>query len=564
MSDQIDNFAPDGGVVDVTGGRVSFVMHYVKIDATEASDDLAIAQLDPKLAVFQLVPLSEQFDALWQGKPGLDGTPSVDENGRSQRDQTIDTVDKAIKDAVSSAFAFTNDIPTTGSLRAFAVKQHLFLSYKIAGCKVTFSVPVALGIDATADLTFDVEILIILGFQDWPHVKPIVSAGIGNLDISAASVAASVIEGLASVLGINIKSLLERVAPPSQSNPKLAQSIETLMQTIERAAVPAGFTSCTPDADGDKRLIHLVLDHPVDPAPQIRPAAVSGDGGLFQPVLGSDRVQVHAGDTVTLIGSNFPPDQATRAGVEWNDTVTGVVTRSELDISVNGAPANRVTVARQRLDTRNVFFATGLPPGTRVDISVRDCDALTCTPFSNTVAVTTSTLNGVDITLESGGVSVALPNSATVDASGAFSASVVVPARTAAGMHRLSAFVGAAFASVSITVLPEVQPVPRQLHQVDPITGQVVGTLVTPNQLVGVHGDGFPPGRATVVIELDTGGGVQLPVADVATDNEGSFTTQFTWPADSTGGAHTITALILNIPPEVGATLDVFVELPPR
>ena len=559
MSDQIDNFAPDGGVVDVTGGRLSFVMHYVKIDATEASDDLAIAQLDPRLAVFQLVPLSDQFDALWQGKPGLDGTPSVDENGKSQRDQTIGTVDKAIEDVVSSAFAFTNDIPTTGSLRAFAVEQHLFLSYKISGCKVTFSVPVALGVDATADLTFDIEILIILGFQDWPQVKPIVSAGVGNLDISAASLAASVTEGLANILGVNIKGLLERVAPPSQSNPKLAQSIATLIQTIENVAVPAGFTSCTPDTDGDNRVIHLVLDHPVDPAPQLRPVTV-GDGGLFQPLLGSDRVQVHAGDTVTLIGRNFPPDQATRAGVEWNDTVTGAVTRSELDISVNGAPANRVQVARQRFDTRNVFFATGLPQGARVDISVRDCDALTCTPFSNTVAVTTSVLTGVDITLESGGVSIALPNSAPVDANGGFSASVVVPTRTAAGIHRLSASVGAAFASVSITVLPEVQPVPRQLHQVDPNTGQVVGTLVTPNQLVGVRGDGFPPGGAIVVIQLNTGRGV----ADVETDAVGSFTTQFNWPADSTGGTHTITALILNIPPEVGATLDFFVELPPH
>ncbi len=563
MSDQIDSFAPDGGVVDVTGGRLSFVLHYVKIDATEATDDLAIAQLDPQLAVFQLTPLSDQFDALWQGKPSLDGTPSVDENGRSQRDQTIAAVDQAIKDAVSSAFAFTNDIPLTGSLRAFAVEQHLFLSYKISPCKVTFSVPVALGIDATADLTFDIELLITLGFQDWPHVKPIVSASVNNLDISAASLAATVIEGLANILGVSIKSLLERVAPPPQSNPKLAQSITTLVQMIENAAVPAGFTSCTPDTEGDARLIHLVLAHPVDPAPQLH-AVTSGDGGFLQPSLGADRVQVHAGDPVNLVGRNFPPDQTMRAGVEWNDTVTGVINRSEVDVSVNGAPANRVTVARQRLDTRNVFFATGLPQGARVDISVRDCDALTCTPFSNTVAVATSVQTGVDVTLESDGVSVALPNSATIDANGGFTASVVVPARTAPGMHRLAASAAAASASVSITVLPDVQPVPRQLRQIDPTTGQVVATLVTPNQLVGVRGDGFPPGRATVVIQLSSGGGPQSSVADVATDAAGSFTTQFNWPSDSTGGPHTITALILNIPPEVGATLDVFVELPPR
>jgi hypothetical protein len=162
------------------------------------------------------------------------------------------------------------------------------------------------------------------------------------------------------------------------------------------------------------------------------------------------------------------------------------------------------------------------------------------------------------------GVSVALPNSAGIDANGAFSAQVVVPAGTAAGLHRLSATVDSTSAGMSITVLPDVQPVPRQFRQIDPNTGQIVSTLVMPNQLVGVRGDGFPPGGFTIIVQVSSTGGAPSGVAHVATDAAGSFMTQFVWPSDSTSGTHTITALILNIPPEVGATLDVFVELSPH
>ena len=567
MADQIDNFAPGGGVVDVTGGKISFVMRYADIGTTAATDHfldiVSGGRLGERLAPLQAKALSELFDDLWQGKPDPDGNPTVDQNGKSLRDQTINTIDKAIKDAISSAFAFTNDISMTGTLRSFAAELHLFLSYKLGGCKVTFSVPIALGIDATVDLTFDIEILIILGFQDWPHVKPIVSVSVNNLDISAASLAATVIEGLANILGVDIKRLLESVAPPGQGSPKLSQSIATLVQTIEDAAVPAGFTSCVPEVDAGNLVIRLVLVHPIDPAPILEPVT-AGDGGFFQPTLAVDRGQVHAGDKIVVTGSNFPSDQATRAGVHWNDTVTGAIAHSDIDVSVNNAPANRVTVPRTRLDNGNVFFATSLPPNARVTFSVRDCDQFTCTPFSNDVAMMTSLANQVDITLEAGGVSVRLPFTGSPDANGAFSGSVTIPPRTAPGLHRLSASVGAASAGIQITVLPDVQPIPRQLHQVDPNTGQIVSTLVTPNQAVAVRGDGFPPGRATVVIQLDFGQGFNSSPADGVTDDAGSFTARFQWPADSPGGTRRITALILAIPPEIGATLDVFVELPPH
>jgi hypothetical protein len=561
MSDMIDNFAPDGGVADVTGGKISFIMRYAEIGASDATEHTDIGQLDPKLALFELVPLSDQFDALWQGKPGIDGKPSVDANGKSQRDLAIATIRKAITDAASSAFAFTNDLPLTGTLRCFAAEQHLFLSYKLPNCKVTFSIPIVLGIDATVDITFDIEMLIILGFQDWPHVKPIVSVAVEHLDASAASVAASVIEGIANVLGVDVKNLLESAAPPPNDNPQLAQSIATVIDLVETTAIPAGFTTCEPEIDADNRIIRLTLNHPVDPAPVLQPVQL-GDGGFFQPSIGLDRGQVHAGERVTVSGSNFPANQATRAGVQWNDTTTGVVNRSELDVSINDAAAERVTVPRTRLDNNNVFFKSPIAPNSKVTFSVRDCDQFTCTPFSNDVVVTSTLVETVDLSLESNGVSVSLPGNATVDANGAFSVQVVIPLGTSPGSHRLTASVDAAEAGASLTVLPDTQPVPLQLHQVDPNTGQVVSTEISLNQRVGVRGDGFPSGRP-IIIQLD--GQVFRPsVADATTDSGGSFTTVFTWPADSAGGTHQIFASVSDSFPEISTSLNVFVMLPPR
>jgi hypothetical protein len=565
MPDQIDQYAPNGGVVDVTGNRLSFIMRYADEGAANVSDHVDIGSLAGSLAVFEIIPLSVQFDNLWQGKPDLKGDPTVDDQGKSLRDQIIIKLDKSIKDAISGAFAFTNDIPMNGTVRAFAADLHLFLSYKIPSCSVNFSVPIALGIDATYVITFELEVLIILGFQDWPHLVPIVAASVNGLDISADNLAADVAQVVKNLFDENIKTLLQLANPPPASNPTLAKSIGAIMDIIESVAVPAGFKSCAPDVDAESRTPRLVLIHPLDPAPTLE-QVTPGDEGFFHPTLGANRLQVHGGDAIMLTGANFPADRASRAGVQWNDTVSGALLRSDVDVSINNAPAKRVAVPRQVADTKNVFFATSLAPKSQVTFSVRDCDKLTCTPFSNTVAVSTDLPSTVGFSLQSGGVSVGLPGSATVDANGAFSSAVTIPNTIQPGVYRLSASVGSAEAGVSITVLPTAQPPARQLQQIDPNTGRIVNTLITPNQLVGVRGDGFPPGRATISIQLDTGAGARFGgiVTSATTDVAGSFTATFNWPSDSTGGAHKITAVIFAIPPQVGATLDVFVELSPR
>lgn len=561
MSDLIDNFAPGGGVADVMGWRLSLVMNFADEGAIRATDHTNIGELNPALFLFQLTALSDQFDAMWQGLPGPDGKASVDANGKSQRDLAGDIIRKAITDRFSSASDFNIDLPMKGHLRSFAAEGKIFLSYKLDGCTAAFKIKVALGLPLHFSITFRLETLIIIDLQNWPAVKTQAAAAVEDLHADSNDEFAVPIKLLLDTFSAQISTLLDGTAPPPRPNPQLAQSIAAVLALLTSSAVPAGFMSCVPDVDEDNHVIRLRLNHPIDRAPVLT-TIDNQSGGLIPASVGLDRTQARAGDRVKVMGSGFPPDNATRAGVQWNDSTTGQVMRSEVDVSIAGEPAQRVTVPRRPMDNANFHFVDALAPDSNVTFSVRNCDKMTCTPFSQDLVVMTAGSGRVDIILEFGGVGVLLSNDALVDVNGAFAAMVVIPPGTAPGLHRLGATVGIGTAATGLTIVPDTQPVSMQLHQIDPATGQVIGTSIMPNGTVAVRGDGFAP-DAEIVVQLD--GQVFVPSVETSTsDGAGSFTATFKWPADSTGGTHRIFASQSNSFPQVSTSLEVFVQLSPH
>jgi hypothetical protein len=235
MGDQIDNFAPGGGVVDITGTSLNLRVNFADSGATQPTDHPALV-LSPKLVAPQTTPLSELFDKRWSDPP-----PS---GGKSVRDLAGDAIRKRILKAVPDAFAFTIDLPNTGTLRSFVQSDVLFLSYKLSNCSVTASKPVFLGLDLTFTARFSIETLIIIDFKSWPDMTPRISTHIEDLKIDADSVLASVVSGIFDILGKDLNSLFP-VGSAGSLDPGLAGMINTLLDDMAKPGVPAGIKSCT-------------------------------------------------------------------------------------------------------------------------------------------------------------------------------------------------------------------------------------------------------------------------------------------------------------------------------
>jgi hypothetical protein len=542
MADVIDNVAPDGTIFDITGTDLSIQVNFVDPGATRPTDHSALV-LSPKLVAPQATPLSDMFNKRWNDPP-----PG---GGKSLRDQAGDRIRLMILQKVPDAFAFTIDLPTSGTLRASAPPADvLFMSYKLGGCSVTASKPVALGADATVTATFGIEILIIIDFRKWPNMTPNISTHVDDLNVKADSALAV----LADFFKIIDLSTVVGDPNPGAADPGLPVVLNQLLLDMTTPGVPAGIQSCVASIDEASKVLTLRLIHAVDAPPFLKSVDDSGGGpSLFHSSIGVDKTQVHDGETVTVDGQDFPPNRANRTGVTWTDTISGNIVRSEIDVSIRNAPANRTTIKRQRFDTANVFFAENLQPGTPVTLSVRDCDSLTCTPFSNVFTVTTGGADTVLLTLEVNNVGISI-GTAPLGATGAFRTSFVVPKGTPAGLHRVSANVDDVNADTAITVLPDVQPLPAQLHQIDPATGRIISSGVFGSDPITLKGDGFQ--AADVAIRLDSVGGQQLATA--AADASGTFRVSFRWPA-FTFGQHTLFAVQ---EPQI-ASLSVFDEKPP-
>jgi hypothetical protein len=140
---------------------------------------------------------------------------------------------------------------------------------------------------------------------------------------------------------------------------------------------------------------------------------------------------------------------------------------------------------------QNEFETPNLTPGATYQIRVRDCDAITCTPWSNWLIATMAGKgsDGVQLYLESGSQANQI-GSATLGGDGTFSALVTIPSTTSPGNYTLQASVGGASQSA-------VSPVHLATHTNS--TGTIANAL-------GAAGGGTPAPRPRV----GTGAGTHL------------------------------------------------------
>lgn len=192
------------------------------------------------------------------------------------------------------------------------------------------------------------------------------------------------------------------------------------------------------------------------------------------------------------------------------------------------------------------YAAANLKPSTAYQFSARDCDPITCSPWS-------PTRNAITAKADAGSARVVLSldggtplGAATVDTKGTFETSVTIPPGTLAGAHTMHAVNGDAKADVSIQVIPP--PSAGRTRASIIMVGLLRGETGCPNHPISstqtgdtftLFGSGLAAGPVT--IRLDTVSGATLGTAVVRSD--GTFCGQMRGVPGDQAGAHSLAAV---------------------
>jgi len=554
MGGYIDNYATPGNpVVDITGAVLGVLLNFESKGAAAPQDFpissfQSLLSLPQSLLVLLQTPLNQIFDQIW--------SQNTDANGKTMRDRTSASIISQISSGVPklgdgySAYNIGVTLPTTGLLRSIVLtgglnspglNQLIFLSYELFGIAASFTstAPWSAGpfMDPSYNITFDIELLIGIGLPFSPGPLTVTtSATIENATISGSNVSADIADALKTVINFlsdqptDIFQAVEGQIDASGSNVAvdLGQLSKLLIQfsAVWQTARSFGFTQLGVFIDGNARTLNIRLTHPVDPAPTAVNAATPTYPSLFRPLLRPSFTRVQVGGSLTVTGTNFPIAQANALYIGWNDTTSGTVIESDIMWGPAGASMQTVTKTRNGNDGGNTFVATNLISNTTYVFAVRDQDQLTETPFTQPpLSVTTQATDLLDLLLEYGGTQWVV-GTATLTASGSFSATIFIPPGVAPGNYTLAAvLMGNELASTPIEVVSVLQP------------GIEVFGGVEETYPFTLSGAGFQSG--TVTIFIDTVGGATL--GTVPCSNTGAFEAHFVWPRGVTG-MHSIVA----------------------
>ncbi|HLH23643.1 MAG TPA: hypothetical protein VK066_14070 [Chloroflexota bacterium] len=257
-----------------------------------------------------------------------------------------------------------------------------------------------------------------------------------------------------------------------------------------------------------------------------------------------------AGSTIKVSGQFFPrPADPTTLflSLERDTTSACLGGATELEWGPDGGAMRVEKLPGDGLSCTSRHEAKSLRPATAYRFRARDCNALTCSPWSEPVTLTTAASagpSGVTLTLDGASL-----GTATVTAQGTFDVDVVIPAGTAAGERTIRAVSGAATADTSLQVTAASGGGRASIL----LTGSFFGDRGCPTRALpdyaqaveidapfSVYGTGFAPGRVT--LRLDSATGMELGTATVGAD--GTFCHDaFRGPPASQVGNHTLVAV---------------------
>lgn len=571
----------DDGYTDISGRSLAMHVRFPDKDSGQMIEQpIPAGLLSPQAQQMLGTPLSTTFDQLWNGVRGQDG--------KTMRDQSCDRIQKIVSSNISSsdyqAYNISCSLSARGTLRAALSGKSLVLSYWIGGNDVSFNSTTPdtcshgtflCPTDPRLDLSFDGELLAIIGIPDTPCPLTFnAQALVHNANISADNWTASLGEVVKGVVNyVNDEPLALFQTQEGQ--------VDGTQQTVSLAPIQSSLDELSKGCDSARALGFeqfeaifdpnngplFRLDHALDAAPTVNDAATQSGGvpSLFRPTIGTDETEVKAGGQVTVLGTSFNAPETTEAHIQWNDTVSGAISESDVQWGLQGSQTQNVTLPRQPYDNGNSFDASNLSSGRTYQFRVRDCDQITCTPWGSKT-ITTSGQGSDQALFYLDSVSQANQiGTGTVKQDGSFSVPLNIPGTTTSGKHTLFAAVpggaqqSSQQASADITVVGANQSLQPLIQLLDPVTNRPLQFTVQTYQFT-LRGQGFVAGQVTIAV--DSANGQALGTATAAAD--GTFSVQLAIPASVSPGNHTLVATEVANGQTLQATDSVMVQKLPQ
>jgi hypothetical protein len=546
---------------DISGSRLQVMVRFPDQNQNWVESPIPTSFLSAQAQQLLMTPLSDQFQTFW--------AVTKDSSGQTQRDRAMALAQSGVASAVQSntgqtAYNVVVNFPTSGRLFASAT-GNLVLHYSLPGEVITFKTTTSSIFGSYADpafkVTFDATLEIASPIPSMPcSFSPGAAMIIENADIRGDNF----IGQAAEVIG-NVLNFFQDQPPIFQAaegaidavNPVSIGSLGDTFAQLANACVqaqPAGFVQFAVSVDQSAAQLVFRLIHPLDPAPQFQDQTFPS---LFHPLLGVSQLQIKAGDPLGVVGSYFTPPNTVSLVLQWNDTTSGRIVKSELQYGPPGGPPVTITIQRQPYDSANSYQFSSLTPNQTYQFRVRDWDATTATPWSAPKIVQTlgSSADQVLVWLDNGFANPLA--TVTVQPDGAFSTTVTIPSTTSTGPHLLNAQLmgGDAAQPVQIQVLAPGASYQPTIEMIDPTTSRTTsgGEESLPFTVIGY---GFAAGPVSFTI--DSPGGTSVGQATAGADGKIPSTT-FTMP-NGVIGSHQLVAT----QGSAQATWSVFSQVLPR
>jgi hypothetical protein len=424
--------------IDITGFRVE--LHVVAPDReTGKPTDIALptGMLGPKMSAFFNTPLSTQIDTFWSS------TPDPNNNNKTQRELActgpkgiIFQVEKAVSQIGSGfhAYDISCNLATKGQLLVKQVGSVMFLGYLLTGNKVSFAAttpgtchagngaPVCPN-DPRFTVTFASEIVTEVRTPDLCHLMAegaeVVTQGV---NIEGSNLAGSLGQLTDSLFLGHKFTGAERAIQATQTAVPLP--LDTTFKELRDSAACTGkdpvlrrtlaaFRDFETEIQSRQivfRLSHAGIAAPTLQAPDAAAKAQAPSQPSFtRPMISTSQPIARAGTAVQVSGQYFPanmdfsttlPVTFGHGGYGGNSIILGgggpcfAPGATELQWGPANGPARVERLAGDAVGgCISRYGARNLVPGTVYQFRARDCDAVTCSPWSQLLRVTTAAVD---------------------------------------------------------------------------------------------------------------------------------------------------------------------------
>jgi hypothetical protein len=587
------------GAIDVTGTKLQLNLAAPDRDTQKLVDvRLPVELLPQKYSQYFDTPLSAQADQYWNVVQDKDTHMTARQavcDGKDGLQQQVAKVNHKLPSGVR--LVVICNFAATGGLFAEQSGSTMNLAYQLTNNEVTIRVntPATCNPGRNLFCPNDPQVTVIFVAQLITTVRT------PSLCAMSAEDGTAIVKSISFRGDTTIGSLgldLARLLFPNKAFPAAEEALKSFQKKV-----PLPFTSffndmhnspgCTGKVPGvsraltafgkleteinlRNRAIILRATHGGIGAPQVGvpdpsvPAPFPTVPSFLFPTITATQPFVKAGAELTVKGEHFPRNTnvATALPVSMDH---GGYPGSSLSVCSGGwtdlewGPVGRARIQQLRGDSQGrcpkEFNATGLTPGTGYQFRARDCDAVTCSPWSALRRVTTARIDPdwAKVVLYLEGRRYHWPlGTGTIDGNGSFTASMRIPSGTSAGMHtifgvnRLNSDGRPATGTGTVQVTAAASSSGTTASQgtmlmVFPLAGEtgcpnrpIISTVVDDTFMLS--GSGFSPGPVAIHLDSQTG----TVLGNATADASGAFCQKLNAPPRSQVGKHTLVAVANN------------------